>query len=244
MGVTEPGPSWTLAATCRCLVEDLGLSSDDCWRALTDLAQEHAVVEAFVQMRSQQPTGGEPIEALLPKLVAFSLHAGRYRAATWHQERAGIVWLLAAGWHEQGSRQDAYTHFERLWQAGRLVPNREDVERTVAMRRPTFERALMEDVPGMRQGAIERPGKVLTCEVGGRVRIRVAYENGEAGILYVAISNHLIPGEMPLPPEWHVQLLAAFFPGIPLADVEYIDEIAGQALRSDEDTFCALIGRC
>jgi len=102
----------------------------------------------------------------------------------------------------------------------------------------------MEDVLGMRQEAIERPGEVLTREVGGRVKVRVAYENGETGILYVAISNRLTPCEMPLPPEWHVQLLAAFFPGIPLTDVEYIDEIAGQAPRSDEDTFCALIGRC
>lgn len=41
-------------------------------------------------------------------------------------------------------------------------------------------------------------------------------------------------------PAW---ILAAFFPGIPLADVEYIDEIAGQVSRADEDTFCALIGR-
>jgi hypothetical protein len=111
------------------------------------------------------------------------------------------------------------------------------------MRRPTFERALMEDVPGMRQEAIEHPGEVHSHEVGGRVRVRVSYANGDSGILYAAISNRLIPGEMPLPPEWHVQLLAAFFPGLPLADVEYIDEIAGQAPRSDEDTFCALIGR-
>ncbi len=194
-------------------------------------------------MRSYQSTSGEPIEALLPKLIAFSLHAGRYRGATWHQERAGIVWLLAVGWHEQGSRQDAYKHFERLQNVDRLVPARKDVERVVAMRRPTFELALIEDVPGMRQEAITHPGEVCSHQIGGRVRVRVAYENGESGILYAAISNRMIPGDMPLPPEWHVQLLAAFFPGTSLADVEYIDEIAGQAPRSDEDTFCALIGR-
>lgn len=239
--MTEASPVGTLAATCRCLVDDLGFSSDDCWRAIIELAGENVVVDAFVQMRNQQPTGGEPIEALLPKVVAFSLHAGRYRGVTWHQESADIVWLLAARWHEQGSRQDAYNHFKRLQEAGRLVPTRTDVERIVAMRRPTFERALMEDVPGMRQEAIEHPSEVHGHEVGGRVRVRVVYENGESGILSVAISNRLIPGEMPLPPEWHVQLLAAFFPGIPLADVEYTDEIARQAPRSDEDTFCALI---
>lgn len=241
--MTEPASPWTLAATYRCLVDDLGFSPNDCWRAITDLAAENVVIDAFVRMRSQQPTGGEPIEALLPKLIAFSLHAGRYRGATWRQERAGIVWLLAVGWHEQGSRQDAYNHFERLRDADRLLPTREDVERVVAMRRPTFELSLIEDVPGMRQEAIEHPGEVHCHEVGDRVRVRVAYENGESGILYTAISNRLIPGEMPLPAEWHVQLLAAFFPGISLADVEYSDEIAGQTPRPDEDTFCALIGR-
>ena len=41
--------------------------------------------------------------------------------------------------------------------------------------------------------------------------------------------------------EWRVQLLAAFLPGVPLHDVEYIDEFGGAALREDEDCFCALI---
>jgi len=44
VGVTGPGLSWTLAATCRCLVEDLGLSSDDCWRALAlQLVRNHSI---------------------------------------------------------------------------------------------------------------------------------------------------------------------------------------------------------
>ncbi len=207
-----------------------------------ELAGEHQIVADFVKKRGAHPLGSEPIQSLLPRLVAYSLHSGRYRGATWYQERAAIVWLLAARWHEQGSAEDAYPYFERLLREGRIWPTREDVEHVVASRRLTFERALLEQVPTIRQAAIEHPGQVEEAVIGGRVQVRIAYENGDSALLYVAIAQRLLPGEIPLPAEWQVQVLAAFFLGVPLAEVELIGEIAGHALHADEVGYCALIG--
>ena len=71
----------------------------------------------------------------------------------------------------------------------------------------------------------------------------MVYENGDSGILSVAVANRLMPGEMQVPPEWLVQVLAAFFPGVPLQDVEYTDQFAGEPSWPDEDCFCALVPR-
>lgn len=209
------------------------------------LATRHRVIADFIKKRTDSPIGTEPpIRSLLRKNVpAYSLHSGRYRAATWCHEKAGIVWLLAARWHEQGSPDDSYPYFERLLDAGRLLPTQEDVTQVVESRRLTFERALIDQVPAIRGEALDRPGEVRDAIVGGRIRIRLVYENGETGILSVAIANRLLPGEMHVPAEWVVQVLAAFFPSIPLAEIEYTDELAGRAVRSDEDCFRGLLSR-
>ena len=64
-------------------------------RPITELIDAHQVIADFVKKRGAHPIGNETIKALLPQLVAYALHSGRYRAATWHHEAAGIVWLLA-----------------------------------------------------------------------------------------------------------------------------------------------------
>jgi len=206
-----------------------------------ELIDRHQVIADFVKKRTESPIGGETIRSLQrKKLIAYSLLSGRYRAVTWYHATPGIVWLLAARWREEGSPADAYPYFEALLDAGRLLPTREDVERVIIRRRLTFERALIEQVPGIRHVALQHPGEIHEAIVEGRIRVRVAYENGDTGILTVAVGNRLIPGEMSVPAEWLVQLLAAFFPGVPLQDVEYIDGFGGAALREDEDCFCAL----
>jgi len=156
-GVSDTEPSRILAATCRCLTEDLSFPPADCERPITELAGRHQVVADFIKKRTGSPIGTEPpIRSLLRKKVsAYSLHGGRYRAATWHHEKAGTVWLLAARWHEQGSPDDSYPSFESLLDAGRLLPTREDVARVVESRRLTFERALIDQVPGIRAEALE-----------------------------------------------------------------------------------------
>lgn len=231
-----------LAATCRCLTEDLSLAPTDCELPVVELVDRHQVLADFVNKRMESPIGSETIRSLQrKKLIAYSLHSGRYRAATWYHEKPGIVWFPAARWHEKGSPADAYPYLEALLDAGRLLPAREDVEQVVVHRRITFERALMEQVPAIREVALQHPGEIHEAIVGGRIRVRVAYENGDTAILTVAIRNRLIPGEMSVPAERLVQLLAAFFPGVSLQDVEYIDEVGGEALHDDEDCFCALV---
>lgn len=232
---------WALSATCRCLTEDLDLASDACDRRIEDLADAHRVIADFVKKRGAHPIGNETIQALLPTLVAYSLHSGRYRAATWHHEAAGIVWLLAAHWHEQGRADDAYPYFERLLHQGHIWPTRADVERIVKRRRSTFEGALLDDVPRLRRAALDQPGRLQEGIIGGRVRVRVGFEDGDSGLLCVAIAQRLIPGELALPVEWHVQILAAFFPGVPLEDIGYTHELAGRDLQVDEHGYCALI---
>lgn len=241
--MSDGEPAWTLAATCRCLTEDLFLAAADCERPITELTDRHQVIDAFIKKRTESPVGVETIQSLARKKVtAYSLHSGRYRAATWHHEMPGIVWLLAAHWHEEGSRDDAYPYFESLLDAGLLLPTRQDVERVVDSRRLSFERALIEQVSDLRHEAMSEPGVIREVVIGGRIRIRVVYENGDNGLLFVAIGNRLIPGEMVVPPEWSIQVLAAFFPGLPLAEVEYTDEFAGVPGRPDEDCYCGLVG--
>jgi hypothetical protein len=208
-----------------------------------ELVDAHQVIAAFVQRRGAHPIGNETIQALLPRLVGYALHSGLYRAVTWHHEAAGIVWLLAARWHEQGSTDDAYPYFEQLLRNGRLLPTRTDVEHVVDLRRPTFAHALYEDVPRIRRSALDHPGQIQEDVISGRVLIRVAFENGAGGLLYVAITRRLLPGALPLPPEWDIQLLAAFFPGIPVEDIEYIDGITGHDLKPDEISYCGLVAR-
>ena len=62
-------------------------------RPITELIDAHQVIADFVKKRGAHPIGTETIKALLPQLVAYALHSGRYRAATWHHVAAGIVWL-------------------------------------------------------------------------------------------------------------------------------------------------------
>lgn len=84
-------PAWSLGATCRCLTADLDLPAAACDTPITQLVDAHQVIADFVKKRGAQPVGAETITALLPKLVAYSLHSGRYRAATWYHEAADEI---------------------------------------------------------------------------------------------------------------------------------------------------------
>jgi hypothetical protein len=77
--------------------------------------------------------------------------------------------------------------------------------------------------------------------LGERIAVRVAYEEGDAGLLTVAISTNVRPGSLPLPHAWLGVILAGFFPHTLMEDVAGVVEIAGQPLRDDELGFCALL---
>jgi len=234
--VSRSGSAWILGVTCRCLTEDLGFLPEDCNRPVEELI-DNQVIEDFVERRSQRPIGSEAVQALLPGLVAFSLHSGRYRGATWYDQYGGAVWLLAVELHREGSRHDAYPYFERLHQAKRLLPTRGDVERMVRGRSPTFKQIVLEDLPRLRWTALAEPNTVHETILGGRIPVRAIFENGDAGLLFLAITPRLLPGSVRLPVTWLVDILAAFFPDTPPEEIGYIPDLAGRPLREGE--FCA-----
>lgn len=81
-----------LRVTIRCLVQDLGLSASDARRNVTEL--DHEVCKAFVSKRSQSTIGIEKLQPITTAAEVYTLHAGRWRGATWHDEASNSVWLL------------------------------------------------------------------------------------------------------------------------------------------------------
>ncbi len=86
-----------------------------------------ALLDKFVELRTQAPDAGELINDL-HEHPCQSLHSGRYRAATWYDAAHDVVWLLAAGLHRSGHRDDFYNVAVRIEQAGRLYPTADDYE--------------------------------------------------------------------------------------------------------------------
>ena len=121
-----------LRATMRCLIDDLDYDDEVGGRPVEQL--EHRVIRAFVEKRSQNPVGVEKVEPLVSNVEVYTLHAGRWRGATWHDEEERIVWLLAARLHRSGERGDAYPYFKALDAAERLLPTQEDYELAFTLR--------------------------------------------------------------------------------------------------------------
>lgn len=231
------GPLHSLAATCRCLTADLSFQPVDCERPVEEL--DHPVILDFVARRRDRPTGQELIQTLAPSLQAYSLHSGRYRGATWRQQDLAVVWLLAVALHrDDDPREDAYVHFGRLHARGRLLPDRNDMGRQLSRRSVSFANSLVGEVPALRARAVQRPGEVHQATVGGRVAVRLYCEAGDPPFLYVAVSQRLRPGALSLPPEWILQLMAAFFTDAALEELEVASELATDiALAPDELCF-------
>lgn len=229
--------------TRRCLMDDLGLPAKSVDLTIDELAAGNEVIAAFRDRRGETGSPGqEPIRSLLPEVVAFSLHVGRRRGATWRHREAGVVWLLAVGYHREGHADDAYAHFERLKGAGRLLPDREDMLAFVRSQAPTLARSLLNDVPELVAVARQHPGVVQSGIIGGRIRVRVVYEAGDPPMLTVAISQRLFPGEMQVPADWLIRVAAAFHPETPPERLSVAFDLAGQELQSDEVAFCDFLG--
>lgn len=229
--------------TRRCLTEDLELPAESVGWTIDELASANEVIKAFRDRRAEMGSAGqEPIRSLLPEVVAFSLHVGRRRGATWHHREAGVIWLLAVGYHREGHADDAYAHFERLKAAGRLLPDRDDMLAFVRSQAPTLARSLLNDAPGLVDAARERPGVIQAGMIGGRIRVRVVHEAGDPAMLTVAISQRLFPGEMQVPAGWLIRVAAAFLPDAPSEGLSVAFDLAGQELEPDEIAFCDFVG--
>jgi hypothetical protein len=229
----------SLAVTGRCLTEDLGLPNEACKAAVEDLRTAHELIDCFVEKRRSSTSGQEVIRTLAPTLIAYSLHCGRWRGASWFHEDLGVVWLLAMAIHRDDSREDAYEVFGELQARRRLMPTEADVRNELARRSRDWAQSLVSDLRSARQIALDHPNDVHQFELGGRVQIRLVYEPGDPPLLAVAISQRLRPGGIRVPPSWFVQLLAALYPTTAFDDLSYVDELSpGIPLSEDETGFC------
>lgn len=83
------------------------------------------LLRKFETLRSEAPESGELIDGLRER-ECHSLHSGRCRAITWYDRETDICWLVAAGLHRSGIRDDLYERAIALERAGRLYPTSED----------------------------------------------------------------------------------------------------------------------
>jgi len=233
-----PAANLILRVTARCLLEDLRFAVEDLDRPIEELAGRSPLIRAFVDQRSQLPIGQETIQGLTSRIVAYALHSGEDRGATWHQERAGVVWLLAAAFHRSGKRTDAYPYFRQLDREGRLLPTREDAVRLANSLTPTIARSLLQEVPVLRDQARRQPGVIQHGLIGGRIAVRLVYEAGETPLLTVAISQRLRPGVVDVPADWLIRVAAAFLPDTPADKLSVAWDLAGEELDPTEVAFC------
>lgn len=125
------------------------------------------LVEKFGHLRSQDPEGGDRIECVKQR-PCYSLHSSRYRAATWLDAEHNVVWLLAAGIHKTGDRDDFYDVVEQLEQTGSLYPTPDDYsDLEIEQQLDRLKRETAE-LRQMRDRAIAMPNEVqrLTSEGG------------------------------------------------------------------------------
>ncbi len=112
-----------LRVTVRCLNEEMEeTTASDAERPVEEL--EPVLVRKFVAMRSQDLTGTEKVQPLQNAQEVYTLHAGRWRGATWHDRENNVVWLLAGRLHRSGAADDAYPYFKDLDADGAAPPDR------------------------------------------------------------------------------------------------------------------------
>lgn len=229
----EDAEPYELAATERCIRRDLDLPVDAVAEEPATQRERHALLEAFYARRAQSPVGQETIEGLQANIVAYSLHAGRWRGLTWHDEELAMVWLLAGRYHRSGERDDSYPHFRGLAKH-RLLPTEEDYERVFDREAQAFAETVASDVAAIAEQARAQSGEIASGRVANRIAVRAVEQDGS---LQVAVKMQLYPGDEQVPVEWLMTVLAAFFPDARFEELLWGRELAGARVASDEYVF-------
>lgn len=158
-----------LRITLRCLAENLGFDDDgrtyDEIAALDDPAGQ--LVAAFLSKRRETPVGKDRIGGLATGgIPIYSLHSGRARGLTWHDQDHDTVWLVAAHLsHSSGEKHDSYPYFRSL--AGKsLLPSHEDYVRLREDEADEAAEAILSVLDPARKDAIEHPGEEIRVRVG------------------------------------------------------------------------------
>jgi hypothetical protein len=112
--------------TLRCLSNDLGIKLPG-----TDVdlgALDHELLAEARRVAPHPETHQDRVLAIQSPRV-YKIRHSRWRGATWLDRTPDLFWLLAAGIREEGSGTDPYVHFEKLADAGHLLPTDDDGRR-------------------------------------------------------------------------------------------------------------------
>lgn len=238
--MSNGGP--TLRVTLRCLVDDLGIDGANARRDVREL--DHVICRAFEAKRSQSPIGVEKLQPIATDAEVYTLHAGRWRGATWYDEENNAVWLLGCGYHRSGEKDDVYPYLKELDSKGDLFPASKDYELLFEFQDISFAQVLIADVPVLMDKARAHPGTEVTGLIAHRIRVSVVVEMAdELEAWWAAVSMQLLPGESETPAEWLSLLLAAFFPDVsnPL-ELQSAGKLPTRMARSDELVFVHYLG--
>lgn len=116
-------PARRARPTLRCLEEDLGIPLPDLTIDLGEV--DHPLLKETRRVAPESPKGQKRILSIPEPLVYRIRHSG-FRGATWLDEPTGVVWLCAVERREQDSDDDAFAHFLKLHESGRLLPSDAD----------------------------------------------------------------------------------------------------------------------
>lgn len=101
--------------------------------------------------------------------------AQRHRGGTWFESKRDIVWLVAAGHHESGSKDDFFPYCRQLDREGRLVPSKDDYSALFLAQKERLAARILIDAPLLRKRARESESEV-SGQIGGKFGVKVAIE--------------------------------------------------------------------
>lgn len=172
--------------TIRCLRDDLGQSLPPADVDLGDV--DHVLMAECRRLAATAPDSQKRILSI-PSPLVFRVAHGRWRGATWVEEDAKIMWLLAAELREEGSLDDAYVYFSGLLDAGTLLPSDDDRLRDRVEAGARFIDTARHDVASLLEEAASTPGAERDAIVAGRIPVFAFVERtGEADWIWFAVS--------------------------------------------------------
>lgn len=231
--------------TSRCLRDDLAIDEEHHKRDAKYMGELHEALRRFYMKRCAEPGTGENMLNVAAYPNVKTLHVGRGRGVTFHDEALDICWLLAySPKHSIGSRDDAYKTFERLDERNELMPTAADVLAATSVSSAELIDALTELGTRLYEQARAQPG----IEVGDTIAVSNGVEAavGIAVEIYVDGPDHAeeCTVAMTVPPgegfgaEQALDVVVALIPqGVPEDSVEFAASINGREIRHNELAF-------
>ncbi len=152
-----------LRITGRCLVDDLGMTTDTSFEE----ALWHPIVEAFLSKRLADTGSGKTVGPKAGEKTLFRLASGEdHRGATWFDADQRVVWLCTYGWHRSGERNDAFQVFHRLIENSEIYPTADDYQRLFLDRERRFTDLAMRHARAAREEAMASLQTIIEVQLG------------------------------------------------------------------------------